>query len=250
MPVRRGLDDARLARWLLPLTVVAVVLGAAGLVWQLMHLRDEADALRRSTAQRARTGVEGAAGAGVPQERIAMAQARVEPDATAVPTPAGETPTVQALMLGATPSAGPASGGVRPLPAAPRPAPRVLENAEGGVPVTKCVGGGRTTYVQDGVCPAGQSPAAVRLRPLNTVEAPPRNAVPRVPAASAASVVRVEPAPVVASRPGAGVRDCVSLARQIERLDAQARQPHSGPEQDRLTERRRALRSRQAEWGC
>lgn len=48
----------------------------------------------------------------------------------------------------------------------------------------------------------------------------------------------------------AGSGECVALARQIERIDAAARQPQSAGMQDYLRAERQAVRSRQAALRC
>ncbi len=44
--------------------------------------------------------------------------------------------------------------------------------------------------------------------------------------------------------------ECKALAQEIRAVDAVARQPQTGPTQDRLTAQRRAARDRQRALGC
>lgn len=125
-----------------------------------------------------------------------------------------------------------------------------LSPAQAQTAMTKCVGGGRTSYVQTGRCPPGQRPVDVNLPALSSMDAatmvPGRThkAPPAPPARPAGTGQQAGPAK--AARPA----PCASLARQIEAIDAQSRQPQSGATQDSLRERRRGLRRRQSEWGC
>jgi hypothetical protein len=89
--------------------------------------------------------------------------------------------------------------------------------------------------------PALSTMDAVTLVPARTHRAPPVPAPRKAGAAAQAGSGSPK-----ATRP----TPCASLARQIESIDAQSRQPQSGATQDSLRERRRGLRQRQAEWGC
>lgn len=130
-------------------------------------------------------------------------------------------------------------------------------------PMTKCVGAGRTSYVQSERCPPGQQPVDLNLPALSTMDA---GAL--VPGSSHMAPGRVKPGKPAGgstadlgtgtvagaggtpaarpTRPG----PCAGLARQIEAVDAEARQPQSAARQDALRERRRGLRQRQADWSC
>lgn len=118
--------------------------------------------------------------------------------------------------------------------------------------VTKCQGGGRTSYVQDGHCPPGQQAVPLQLPALSQADrhpvAPPRDVPQR-------QIRPQPPSPPVPAGSGERRQErraaaCGMWARQLEALDAQARQPLPAAAQDSLRARRARLRERQAEAGC
>jgi hypothetical protein len=138
--------------------------------------------------------------------------------------------------------------------------PAVLND---GVPITKCSGGGRVSYSQDGRCPAGQSPVDLRLRPLAGVADadraktnPKPNPKPDPKAASPAAnpparkATAQERTPPAADASTAPLTPCQSLAAGIDRIDRQSRQPQNGARQDQLRAERQLLRERQVKLGC
>lgn len=152
----------------------------------------------------------------------------------------------------------------RPAAAAPGQA-RSLSPARGntppavlndGVPITKCSGGGRVSYSQDGRCPPGQSPVDLRLPPLSGVIAGDRKPPPAAAAQAASRPAPVQrpataaAAPVARSAAPSGLTPCQSLAAGIDRIDRLSRQPQSAARQDQLRAERQLLRERQAKLGC
>lgn len=159
---------------------------------------------------------------------------------------------LQLLRLTAAPAPEPAPAAA-PAPTAPpapaaRPAPvPAAPAAPGDTVVTRCVQAGRTTFT-DGDCAPGAQASELRVqRDLNLAD-------------GAAHLPRARPqrAPQAAAAPGgnaarAGIdrrSECAALARHIDRLDAQARQPQSGQMQDWISERRHQARSRQFQLRC
>lgn len=151
----------------------------------------------------------------------------------------------------AAPVPGPARS---PSPARGNTPPAVLND---GAPITKCSGGGRVSYSQDGRCPPGQSPVDLRLRPLAGVadadrsrtKPQPRSAPPAAnPAAK--RVAAKEKTPPSNPAPDAKPTPCQSLAAGIDRIDRLSRQPQSAARQDQLRAERQLLRERQAKLGC
>ncbi len=119
--------------------------------------------------------------------------------------------------------------------------------APGDTVVTRCVQAGRTTFT-DGDCAPGAQASELRVqRDLNLAD-------------GAAHLPRARPqrAPQAAAAPGGNAArvgidrrsECAALARHIDRLDAQARQPQSGQMQDWISERRHQARSRQFQLRC
>ena len=164
----------------------------------------------------------------------------------------------------------PAANAVRGQPAARgnTTPPAVLND---GAPITKCSGGGRVSYSQDGRCPAGQSPVDLRLRPLAGVAdadrtKPKANPIPNPnpkpspsPDPKAASRAAQPPTskatakertPPAANAATAHLTPCQSLAAGIDRIDRQSRRPQSGARQDELCAERQLLRERQIKLGC
>ena len=144
------------------------------------------------------------------------------------------------------PAAAPAPTAL-PAPAA-RPAPvPAAPAAPGDTVVTRCVQAGRTTFT-DGDCAPGAQASELRVqRDLNLAD-------------GAAHLPRARPqrAPQAAAAPGGNAArvgidrrsECAALARHIDRLDAQARQPQSGQMQDWISERRHQARGRQFQLRC
>lgn len=116
-------------------------------------------------------------------------------------------------------------------------------------PMTKCVGNGRTVYTQAGPCPPGLAPVQMQLQPLSAADAQPVPARRGRAALAAAPTTAGEPERVSESRRKRANR-CEALARQIEQIDALARQPQSGARQDALREQRRRVQRRHADLGC
>ncbi|HMW23496.1 MAG TPA: hypothetical protein PKC59_08680 [Burkholderiaceae bacterium] len=130
--------------------------------------------------------------------------------------------------------------------------------------VTKCQGGGRTSYSQDGRCPPGMEPVEMSRPALSQADALP------VPPAAPATTSPVTAAPQGQSSgkatrkgPTSGssdgyaaevrrkrARHCESLARQLRLVDERATQPMSAAAQDHLREQRRRLQQQQAEERC
>lgn len=124
--------------------------------------------------------------------------------------------------------------------------------------VTKCQGGGRTSYSQDGRCPPGMEPVEMTRPALSQADAQP------VPPATAAASAPAAAPQGKAARKGAGnpadgyaaearrkrLRRCESLARQLRLVDERATQPMSAAAQDRLREQRRRLQQQQTEERC
>lgn len=171
-------------------------------------------------------------------------------------TASGDSLSLQSPAGGAPVSA---ANAVRSLPAARGNTPPAVLND--GVPITKCSGGGRVSYSQDGRCPAGQSPVDLRLRPLAGVAdadrtKPNPNPKPDPKAASpaahspASKATAKERTPPAANPPTAHLTPCQSLAAGIDRIDRQSRQPQSGARQDQLRAERQLLRERQVKLGC
>ena len=135
-----------------------------------------------------------------------------------------------------------------PVPAAPAlPPARVSPAVPGDTVVTRCVQAGRTTFTDGDCAPSAQASELRVQRDLNLAD-------------GAAHLPRARPqrAPQAAAAPGgnaarAGIdrrSECAALARHIDRLDAQARQPQSGQMQDWISERRHQARSRQFQLRC
>lgn len=116
-------------------------------------------------------------------------------------------------------------------------------------PVTKCVGQGRTAYTQTGLCPQGLAPVDLQLQPLSAADAQPVPTRREESELSAAPTGAGHPARVSESRRKRADR-CEALARQIDQIDARARQPQSGARQDALREQRRRAQGRRQELGC
>lgn len=154
------------------------------------------------------------------------------------------------LTAATAPEPAPAAAPAPTAPPAPaaRPAPvPAAPAAPGDTVVTRCVQAGRTTFT-DGDCAPGAQASELRVqRDLNLAD-------------GAAHLPRARPqrAPQAAAAPGgnaarAGIdrrSECAALARHIDRLDAQARQPQSGQMQDWISERRHQARSRQFQLRC
>lgn len=159
---------------------------------------------------------------------------------------------LQLLRLTAAPAPEPAPAAAPAPTALPAPAARpapvpAAPAAPGDTVVTRCVQAGRTTFT-DGDCAPGAQASELRVqRDLNLAD-------------GAAHLPRARPqrAPQAAAAPGgnaarAGIdrrSECAALARHIDRLDAQARQPQSGQMQDWISERRHQARSRQFQLRC
>lgn len=125
------------------------------------------------------------------------------------------------------------------------PAPRVQHFA-------KCVSRtGAATY-SDGACPAGTEASTVSVKPDTNL------ADGMSPEARAASIRRnsvaaqdvIEHERRVAVNGDAFVAECSYLSSQIAAIDAAARQPLPGYEQDRLKDQRRRARDRQFALRC
>lgn len=124
--------------------------------------------------------------------------------------------------------------------------------------LTKCQGGGRTAYVQDGRCPPGQQPVPLQLPALSQADRHPVEPRPRFGREAVGREDMRDPRPTAqggTGAPGAARRDlrrqdCAGWAQQIEAIDARARQPQSAATQDSLRAQRARLRERQAAAGC
>lgn len=128
--------------------------------------------------------------------------------------------------------------------------------------VTKCQGGGRTSYSQDGQCPPGMAPVEMTRPALSQADAVP---VPPPQAGPSAATPAARPAAGRAAQgKSAGgstgsyaaearrkrAQRCDALARQLRLVDERAAQPMSAAAQDRLREQRRRLQQQQAEARC
>lgn len=123
---------------------------------------------------------------------------------------------------------------------APKPALRTVH---------KCVADGHVSYSDDPQC--GGRAQALRIDMGANLMAPlPQQtravpAAPPLPPGGAVALSRVAtPSPVVTAPA------CEALAREIENIDAQARQGQSSHSQQALRERRHAVRNRQLQLGC
>jgi len=126
--------------------------------------------------------------------------------------------------------------------------------------VTKCQGGGRTSYSQDGRCPPGTEAVDMTRPALSQADAQPVAPSPAPPVAPApAATPKGKTAPRHAG-PAADsyaaearrkrARHCESLARQLRLVDERAAQPMAAAAQDRLREQRRHLQQQQTEERC
>lgn len=116
--------------------------------------------------------------------------------------------------------------------------------------ITKCTINGTPTFT-DGHCPSGakQGSVTVNTAMVGTVAphiAPRAFQEPVVPQPAVAAINQM-PAP----NPIADKQlECTSLEMEIKQVDAQARQPLSGPAQDELSARRKKARSQQFALHC
>lgn len=133
--------------------------------------------------------------------------------------------------------------------------------------VTKCQGGGRTSYSQDGRCPPGMEAVEMTRPALSQADALPVPPPPAAPPASAPAKAATTAPKRKATHghwvPAAGSNDsyaaearrkrarhCESLARQLRLVDERAAQPMSAAAQDRLREQRRRLQQQQTDERC
>ena len=136
------------------------------------------------------------------------------------------------------------------LPTQPAPAPQPLPDATAGIArVTKCVADGGGTSYGDAACPRGSASSQITMRANHNLMAAVRPEAPRraeVPAEQATVVAQTRSVDKAAARN----TECRLLDAEIERLDAQARQPQSAQSQDAISERRRQARDRQFRLHC
>jgi hypothetical protein len=128
--------------------------------------------------------------------------------------------------------------------------------------VTKCQGGGRTSYSQDGRCPPGMESVEITRPALSQADAvpvpPPQTAASAAPAAAKPATGRAAPGKAAASSSGSYAAEarrkraqrCEALARQLRLVDERAAQPLSAAAQDRLREQRRRMQQEQTEARC
>lgn len=200
--------------------------------------------------------------------RLLAETARLEADAETPADLRTHAPAPVPLAEWAPPAAGPSTQADSPAarePAPPRvqrpqPSTWLIHTANG--PVTKCQGGGRTSYSQDGRCPPGMEPVEMTRPALSPADALP---VPAPGGAASAPAAAPQDKPVgKAGRKHAAstadgfaaearrkrTRHCESLARQLRLVDERAAQPMSAAAQDRLREQRRRLQQQQTDEHC
>lgn len=205
--------------------------------------------------------------------RLLAETARLEADAEAAADLRTHAPAPVPLAEWAPPAAGPSTQADSPAarePAPPRvqrpqPSTWLIHTANG--PVTKCQGGGRTSYSQDGRCPPGMEPVEMTRPALSQADALPVAPPPAAPPASAPAKAGTTAPKGKAAHghraPGPGssdsyaaearrkrTRHCESLARQLRLVDERAAQPMSAAAQDRLREQRRRLQQQQTDEHC
>jgi len=119
--------------------------------------------------------------------------------------------------------------------------------------VTKCIAGnGRAGYT-DGPCPQGSRPVAVSVQPdINVADGMSIEA--RQASIQRNSAMAIESSQrevrIAQSNQVSVGNECAQIQTQIAWIDSAARQPQSAPMQDRLTEDKRQLRTRQFALHC
>lgn len=116
----------------------------------------------------------------------------------------------------------------------------------------KCTSAGGTTTYSDAPCPKGTQPGEVRVRPdanlADGMSMEDRQASMQDNSVVAQSIAAHERR--VAMNVGDAVSECAQWNALIASIDAQARQPLSAQEQDRLTAQRKQARDRQFALRC
>lgn len=127
---------------------------------------------------------------------------------------------------------------------------RLAAPADGTVRITKCVVDGATTY-SDGECPARASSSIVTVdKRQNLADGLPPSARSFAQPSAGAQPAVGDTAPSVVDGNVQKKSLCLAYEAEIKAIDARARQPLPGWEQDRLAARRKAARDEQFRLRC